>query len=105
MSADQAQLFDALQSLGGIEFDKLHLKQQILHTARTCIRKDVCEVRDDPNVRQLATAAVPVIGSHSEMGNQMATNLGSQQGETWAGCPACARISTLLGGETGLNLA
>ncbi len=79
MSSDQAQLLGALQSLSGMEFDKLYLKQQMLaHHSALAVEEMYAKSGDDPNVRQAATSAVPVISSHSEMANQAAMKVGSQ---------------------------
>jgi putative membrane protein len=79
MSADQAQLLGALQSVSGNEFDTLYLKQQTLaHRSALAVEQMYAKSGDDPNLRQLATSAVPLISSHGEMANQAATKLGSQ---------------------------
>ncbi len=79
MSRDQAHLLGALQSLSGKEFDSLYLKQQALaHRSALAVEDMYAKSGDDPNVRQSATSAVPVISSHIEMANQAAKKLGSQ---------------------------
>ena len=79
MSTDQAQLLGALQSVSGNQFDTLYLKQQTLaHRSALAVEEMYAKSGDDPNVRQSATSAVPVISSHSEMASQAATKLGSQ---------------------------
>ena len=79
MSADQAQLLGALQSVGGNEFDTLYLKQQVLaHRSALAVDQMYAKSGDDPNLRRLATSSVPVISSHGEMANQAAAKLGSQ---------------------------
>lgn len=79
MSADQAQLLGALQSVSGNDFDTLYLKQQMLvHRSALAVEQMYAKSGDDPNLRQSATSAVPVISSHSDMANQAATKLGSQ---------------------------
>jgi putative membrane protein len=79
MSADQAQLLGALQSVSGSEFDALYLKQQALaHRSALAVEQMYAKSGEDPNLRQLATSAVPLISSHAEMANQAATKLGSQ---------------------------
>src|ERR1700712_4284911 len=65
MSADQAQLLGALQSVSGNEFDTLYLKQQMLaHRSALAVEQTYAKSGDDPNVRRSATSAVPVISSH-----------------------------------------
>ena len=79
MSTDQAQLLAALQSVSGNDFDALYFKQQKLaHRSALAVEEMYAKSGDDPNVRQSAIAAVPVISSHSEMADQAAAKLGSQ---------------------------
>jgi putative membrane protein len=79
MSADEAQLLGALQSVSGNEFDTLYLKQQSLaHRSALAVEQMYANSGDDPNLRQLAISAVPLISSHGEMANQAASKLGSQ---------------------------
>ena len=62
MSADQAQLLGALQSVSGKEFDTLYLKQQTLaHRSALTVEEMYAKSGDDPNLRQSAASAVPVI--------------------------------------------
>ena len=80
MSADQAQLLGALQSVSGNEFDVLYLKQQVLaHRSALTVEQMYAKSGDDPSLRQLATSAVPVISSHGEMASQAAAKLGGSQ--------------------------
>ena len=73
MSADQAQLLAALQSVSGKEFDSLYFRQQMLaHRSALSVVQMYAKSGDDPHIRQAASAAVPVISSHSEMANQAA---------------------------------
>jgi putative membrane protein len=79
MSADQAQLQGALQSVSGNEFDTLSFKQQALaHRSALAVEQMYAKSGDGPNLRQLATSAVPLISSHGEMADQAATKLGRQ---------------------------
>jgi putative membrane protein len=79
MSADQAQLLGALQSVSGKEFDTLYFKQQTLaHRSALAVEQMYAKSGDDPNLQQLATSAVPLISSHAEMASQAAAKLGSQ---------------------------
>jgi putative membrane protein len=79
MSADQAQWLAALQSVSGREFDALYFKQQTLaHRSALVVEQTYAKSGDDPNLRQLATSAVPLISSHAEMADQAAAKLGSQ---------------------------
>jgi putative membrane protein len=79
MSSDQAQLLGALQSVSGNEFDSLYLRQQSLaHRSALAVEQMYAKSGDDPNLRQLATSAVPLISSHGEMADQAATKLGSR---------------------------
>ena len=78
MSADQAQLLGALQGVKGNEFDALYFKQQMLaHASALVVEQMYAKSGDDPNLRQSATSAVPVIAAHGEMANQALTKLGS----------------------------
>ena len=79
MSADQAQLLGALQSVNGVEFDKLYLKQQTLaHRSALAVEQIYAKSGDDPDLRQLATSSVPLITAHGDMAKQMEMKLGSQ---------------------------
>ena len=79
MSADQAQLLGALQSVSGKEFDALYLKQQTLaHRSALAVDQMYASSGDDPNLRQVVTSAVPLISSHGEMAYQAVTKLGIQ---------------------------
>ena len=79
MSTDQAQLLGALQGVSGKEFDTLYFKQQVLaHRSALTVEQMYAKSGDDPNLRQLATSAVPLIESHADMANEAATKLGSQ---------------------------
>lgn len=78
MSADQAQMLGALQSVHGDAFDKLYLKQQSLtHRSALAVEQIYANSGDDAGLRQLATSAVPVIAAHGEMADQLATKLGN----------------------------
>lgn len=77
MSADQAQLLQALQSVTGKEFDTLYSKQQMLaHRSALAVEQMYAQSGDDPNLRQAASSAVPVIASHADMANQAVMKLG-----------------------------
>jgi len=79
MSADQAQLLGALQSVSGKEFDSLYFKQQVLaHRSALTVEQIYAKTGDDQNLRQVATSAVPLISSHGDMANQAETKLGSR---------------------------
>jgi putative membrane protein len=79
MSADQAQLLGALQSVSGKDFDILYLKQQTLaHLSALAVEQMYAKAGDDPALQRLATTTVPLISSHGEMASQAATNLGSR---------------------------
>ena len=79
MSGDQAQWLGALQSVNGNAFDALYLKQQLLaHRSALVVEQMYAKSGDDPDVRQSATSAVPLVSSHVEMATQAAAKLGSQ---------------------------
>jgi putative membrane protein len=79
MSADQAQLLEALQGVTGKDFDTLYFKQQMLaHSSALVVEQMYAKSGDDPNLRQVAASAVPMIVSHADMAKQAATKLGSQ---------------------------
>ena len=79
MSADQAQLLGALQSVSGKDFDSLYFKQQMLaHRSALAVEQMYAKSGDDPNLRQLATSAVPVIASHGDMATAATMKFGSQ---------------------------
>jgi len=79
MSPDQAQLLGALQCAGKTDFDALYLKQQALaHRSALTVQQMYATSGDDPNVRQSASSAVPVVSSHADMAEQMAAKLGKQ---------------------------
>ena len=65
LSADQAPLLAALQSLRGAEFDKAYWRQQALsHRAALVTAQRYAAQGDDPAGRQAAAGAVPVISAH-----------------------------------------
>ena len=50
MSADQAQMLGALQSVSGSDFDKLYFKQQMLaHRSALAVEQIYAKSGDDPN--------------------------------------------------------
>ncbi len=79
MSADQAELLGALQGVNGHDFDTLYLQQQMLaHRSALTVEEMYAKSGDDPNVRQSAASAVPVISSHSDMAMQATAKIGGQ---------------------------
>lgn len=72
MSGDQARMLGALQSLKGPDFDKAYLTQQVLaHTSALVVEQHYAADGPDPNARQVAQGAVPIIQHHLQMAQQM----------------------------------
>lgn len=77
LGADQSRLLSALQSLTGPDFDKTYAKQQVLaHQQALVVEQGYATNGSDANVRQAASAAVPIIQQHLQMARQMAATIG-----------------------------
>jgi putative membrane protein len=75
---DQAKLLSALQSLSGSDFDKTYAKQQVLaHQQALAVQQNYASAGSDPNVREAASSAVPLIQRHLEMAQQMRSMVGT----------------------------
>jgi putative membrane protein len=72
MSGDQARLLSALQSQSGPAFDRTYARQQaIAHQGALTTEQGYAAQGSDPNLRQSAHSAVPLIQHHLEMAQQM----------------------------------
>jgi putative membrane protein len=79
MSADQAQWLGALQSVKGVDFDKLYVRQQMLaHSSALAVVQIYATAGDYPEVRQMATSTLPLLTAHGDMVNQLGSKLGSR---------------------------
>jgi putative membrane protein len=68
MSGDQSAFLAALQSQRGADFDRTYLKQQMLvHHSALTVMQGYAASGDDPTIRQVAIAAVPIVTSHLQM--------------------------------------
>ena len=77
VSADQAPLLGALQSLRGPEFDRVYWRHQALaHRSALTTTQHYAANGDTPAIRQAAAAAVPIIAGHLAMAEQMQAELG-----------------------------
>jgi putative membrane protein len=77
LSADQAQMLNALQSLHGRQFDQLYARQQALaHHGALVVEQGYASSGDNPALRQAAATAVPLISAHLTMAEQMSARLG-----------------------------
>jgi putative membrane protein len=74
---DQAHFLSALQGVTGPEFDTTYAKQQVLaHRAALATEQMYAASGDDPNLRKVATSAVPLIEAHAAMAKKMADKFG-----------------------------
>lgn len=72
VGADQAPLLAALQSLRGHDFDVAYWRHQVLaHNFALTTTKLYAANGDNPEVRQAAASAVPVISAHLTTAQQM----------------------------------
>jgi putative membrane protein len=77
LSGDQSKMLSALQSLRGPDFDKTYARQQVLaHYQALVVEQGYASSGSDPNLRQAATSAVPIIRHHLQMAQQMQAQLG-----------------------------
>ena len=68
----------ALQSARGQEFDRTYWRQQALaHRSALTTAQAYAASGDDPDVRQAAVSAVPIISAHLAMAEQMAAQAGN----------------------------
>jgi putative membrane protein len=68
LSGDHSAFLAALQSQRGADFDRTYLKQQMLgHHSALAVMQGYAASGDDPTVRQVAIAAVPILTSHLQM--------------------------------------
>ena len=72
LSGDQQKLLSALQSQRGSEFDHAYLKQQVLaHQEALVVQQAYATGGENPDVRQAARSAVPVIQHHLKEARQL----------------------------------
>jgi putative membrane protein len=77
LSADQARLLSALQSLSGRQFDQLYARHQVLaHHSALVVEQSYASSGDNPAMRQTAASTAPLIASHLAMAEQMNSKLG-----------------------------
>lgn len=78
VGASQSPFLAALQSARGREFDKAYWQQQALaHRSALTVIQQYAETGDNPPLRGMASATVPVIRRHLAMADQMAKTFGS----------------------------
>jgi len=78
MSGDQSKLLSGLQGLTGRDFDRDYAEQQVLaHTQALVVVGGYADGGSDPNARQAAKTAVPMIQHHLEMAQRLKTSLGA----------------------------
>ncbi|WP_217430898.1 DUF4142 domain-containing protein [Sphingomonas bacterium] len=76
---DQARLLGALQSLKQPEFDRTYWRHQMLgHRSALTAARDYAASGDDPAVRQVAAASVPVILAHLATAQKVLASLGER---------------------------
>ena len=72
LSGDQQKMLSALQSQRGPEFDRTYMKQQaIAHRQAYVVQQAYAAHGADPDVRQAARSAVPVIERHLAMAKRL----------------------------------
>ncbi len=77
LGGDQAKMLGSLQSLRGPDFDRAYAKQQALaHTSALVVEQGYAAQGADPNLRQAAQSAVPMIQQHLRQAQQMHLALG-----------------------------
>jgi putative membrane protein len=68
LSGDQSAFLAALQSQRGADFDRTYLKQQKLaHQSALAVMQSYAASGEDPTIRQVAIAAVPIVTAHLKM--------------------------------------
>jgi putative membrane protein len=76
VGASQSPFLAALQSAQGREFDKIYWHQQALaHRSALTTIQEYAETGDNPPLREIASATVPIIRRHLAMAEQMAKTL------------------------------
>jgi putative membrane protein len=74
VSGDQSSFLASLQSQRGAEFDKVYIRQQILvHRAALATQQEYARSGDNPAVRQVASTMVPIVSSHLQMAEKIAS--------------------------------
>jgi len=77
MSSDQATLLSSLQSLRGVEFDRTYARQQVLaHAQAVAVAESFTAAGSDPNLRNAAASALPIIRDHLKMAQQLQAEVG-----------------------------
>ena len=77
VGGDQQRMLNALQSLKGAEFTRTYVKQQVMaHTQALVVEQGYAASGADPNLRQVAQSAVPLIQHHLEMARQLRSAVG-----------------------------
>ena len=77
LSSDQATLLSSLQSLRGAEFDRTYARQQVLaHAQAVAVADSFTAAGSDPNLRNAAASALPIIRDHLKMAQQLQAEVG-----------------------------
>ena len=77
LGGDQSKMLYALQGKTGREFDKAFATQQTLaHVQAAAVMRTYADMGADPNIRQAASKALPMIDHHLQMAQQLKTALG-----------------------------
>lgn len=72
ISPDQSRLLYGLQSLRGMDFDKMYVTQQVLAHHQALVVEEGYGARgSNANLRNAATTAVPLIRHHLDMAQQL----------------------------------
>jgi putative membrane protein len=72
VGGDQARFLMSLQSARGEEFDREYGRQQMLaHTGALATMRSYAAQGSDPNLRRVASSAVPIIERHLQMAREM----------------------------------
>ncbi|MBA2934353.1 DUF4142 domain-containing protein [Sphingomonas sp. CGMCC 1.13654] len=80
LSGDQSMFLAALQSQRGPDFDRTYRKQQMLaHHAALAVMQGYARSGNDPIIRQVAAAMVPIVSSHLVMLEQPGTDENTPQ--------------------------
>jgi putative membrane protein len=73
---DQARMLYALQSLKGQDFDREYVTQQVVaHHGALAVEDGYARSGADPNLKQAAASALPMIRHHLDVANQLKSRL------------------------------
>ena len=79
LGGDQQKLLGTLQSLRGRDFDRTYAHQQVLaHVEALLVEQTYAADGPQPDIRQAARSAVPIIQRHLEMARRLQGELGGE---------------------------